>query len=299
MPNLVATICGKIAALDPIQGKRLKSNLGTYDYLYHLRAESFFRKYAAILAAQGKDLDYAIDCYLKMIADVDHETVGFLHTGKYSSSSFDEVNSRVYAQPGIMEYYMHGLILSQFLWKHHYLMFDYYISTLPQHVAGIHDCLEVGAGHGFYLAQTLETLRPDARMTVVDISETSIAMARAFAASDRIGFQLRDIFHFDSPKHYDFITLGEVLEHVEQPLDLLIKLKGLLSVNGILFFTTPTNAPAIDHLYLFRRVEEIRQLVKTAGFRILSERPIPSEDLPWEKADDRMIPILYGAFLTT
>src|ERR1700733_10479163 len=133
MKPTIDTICEQIASLNPIHGKRLKKNLPSFDERYHRLAEAFFERYAAILHREKKSLEYAIGCYLQMVADVNVETVEFQHTGKYSSSSFEEVNRRVYARPETMEYHMHGLILSQFLWKHHYLMFDYFITNLPRY----------------------------------------------------------------------------------------------------------------------------------------------------------------------
>jgi 2-polyprenyl-3-methyl-5-hydroxy-6-metoxy-1,4-benzoquinol methylase len=297
----IDTICEQIASLNPIHGKRLKKNLPSFDERYHRLAEAFFERYAAILHREKKSLEYAIGCYLQMVADVNIETVEFQHTGKYSSSSFEEVNRRVYARPETMEYYMHGLILSQFLWKHHYLMFDYFITNLPRYAGAVKNYLEVGVGHGFYLSRALEVLAPGTRLTAVDISKTSLAMAKAFVGDSPIDFRLQDIFTFGEGEGegegYDFITLGEVLEHVEDPLNLLSKLRQLLSDNGVLFFTTPANAPAIDHIYLFHNVEEIRELARSAGFRIESELALLSEDISWERAEKLRIAVLYGAFL--
>ncbi len=157
-----------------------------------------------------------------------------------------------------MEYYMHDERCPQFLWKHHYQMFDYFTTTLPQYADHIKSYLEVGVGHGFYLAKALEVLGDKATLTAVDISETSIELAKRFINDTRITYNLKNVFDFNNAEKYDFITLGEVLEHVEDPLSLLVKLNTLLSDNGVLFFTTPTNAPAIDHIYLFNNVEEIR-----------------------------------------
>src|SRR6185312_17119874 len=111
--------------------------------------------------------------------------------------------------------------------------------------------LEVGVGHGFYLSKALEILDNATAVTAVDISETSIEMAQNFVNDSRVAYKLKYIFDFNNDEKYDFITLGEVLEHMEDPLTLLLKLNELLSDDGTLFFTTPTNAPAIDHIYLF------------------------------------------------
>jgi len=250
-----------------------------------------------LLALENKTLDYSIDCYLHMVDDVNNETIEFLRTGKYTSSTFNEVNNRVYARPEIMEYYMHGLIMSQFLWRHHYQMFNYFIETLPKYTGQVKNYLEVGVGHGFYLSKALEILDNATAVTALDISETSIEMAQNFVNDSRVAHKLKNIFDFNNDEKYDFITLGEVLEHMEDPLTLLLKLNELLRDDGTLFFTTPTNAPAIDHIYLFNNIREIQGIVKAAGFRIDSEMSFLSKDVPPEKAEKHKITELYGAFL--
>ena len=290
-------ICKRIEVLNPIHSKKLKKNMEFFDDGYDELADAFFKKYLRIMQLENKTLDYAIDCYLQMLADVTSETVEFLRTGKYTSTTFAEVNSRVYASPGVMEYYMHGLLLSQFLFKHHYQTLTFFINTLPQYINTTKSYLEVGVGHGFYLSRALDILDDKTTFTVVDISETSLKFAKQLIADKRVEYNLKDIFEFDNGEKYDFITLGEVLEHVEDPLSLLLKLKSLLTDDGVLFFTTPTNAPAIDHIYLFNNVEEIRNIVRSAGFRVVSERSFLSEDVSVEKAEKYKVAVLYNAFL--
>ncbi|MDB5086951.1 MAG: Methyltransferase protein [Mucilaginibacter sp.] len=297
MEQAINYIYNKIEAVNPIHSKKLKKNIAFFDERYDELADAFFKKYLHILQLQNKTLDYAIDCYLQMIADVNSETIEFLRTGKYTSSTFDEVNNRVYARPETMEYYMHGLIMSQFLWRHHYQMLDYFINTLPGYLNKTKSYLEIGVGHGLYLSKALEILDDKTILTAVDISTTSITLAKSFINDDRIAYKLENIYDLDNGEKFDFITLGEVLEHVENPLQLLFKIHDLLSDDGVLFFTTPTNAPAIDHIYLFNNVSEIQALVKAAGFEIESEKSFLSEEVSPEKAEKFKIAILYGAFV--
>ncbi len=297
MKQYVNDIYQKIDVLNPLHGKKLKKNIGTFDDKYYEASDAFFEKYFDFLKKENKTLDYAVDCYLNMISDVSIETVEFVRTGKYTSSTFEEVNKRVYAKPETMEYYMHGLIMSQFLWKHHYEMYDYFVNELPAYKDRIKSYLEVGAGHGLTLSKALEILNPGTLFSVVDISETSIALAKNFVNDNRVSYNLRNVFEFKNEEKYDFITMGEVLEHVEDPLMLLKKLNEMLNDDGHVFFTTPTNAPAIDHISLFNNVDEIRDLVKAAGFEVVSERSLLSEDVSPQRAEKFKIAILYGAFL--
>jgi 2-polyprenyl-3-methyl-5-hydroxy-6-metoxy-1,4-benzoquinol methylase len=297
MKNFTNYILDKTEKLNPVHAKKLRSNIDNFDEEYYKIANEFFDKYLSFLMLENKNLDYAINCYLSMISDMNIEAVNFRRSGKYSSSTFEEVKERVYANPEIMEYYMHGLIMSQFLWKHHYDLFTYFMKSMPRYIENTKNYLEIGAGHGLYLSKALEVLKNDTSFTVVDISKTCIDMTKKFTNDNRITFNLIDVFDFYDDINFDFITMGEVLEHVERPLELLNKLHTLLDDNGTIFITTPTNAPAIDHIYLFNNIMEIQNLITSAGFRIESEMSFFSEDVSSEKAERLKVCILYGAFL--
>ena len=205
MSNFINDIYNKIEVLSPLHAKKLKKNIAEFDDLYYERANNFMIKYNKYLKTNNKTIDYAIDCYLKMIADVTTETIEFIYTDKYTSSTFDEVNKRVYANPETMEYYMHGLLLSQFLWKHHYQIYDYYINTLPKYADKVTNYLEIGAGHGLYLSKALEILDKNTVFSVVDISQTSIDLAKNFIEDSRINFNLSNIFDFKLYGKVEFV----------------------------------------------------------------------------------------------
>ena len=59
-----------------------------------------------------------------------------------------------------------------------------------------------------------------------------------------------------------------MLEHLDKPVEILKKLSDLLADNGVLWLTTPTNSPALDHVYLFRSKEDVTDLIKLSGFNV-------------------------------
>lgn len=290
-------IIEQIAVLNPLHGKRLKKNRKRADEAYCSRAQAFLLRYEELLKDEDRGIDYAIGCYLQMIADVTYESMQFKTTGEYTSTSFAEVNKRVYANPGVMEYYMHGLLLSQFLWPHHYDILLYFSSLVSKYKSGIGRYLEVGGGHGLYISEALSIVGDQAAFQMVDISRSSLDMAKRMVASEQVSYLHSDIFEFFPPVKYDFITMGEVMEHVENPLKLLAKLHSLLADDGRVLVTTPTNAPAIDHIYLFRNADEIRDVISQAGFRVCEERCIWSEDLPVEIMEQMKISMMYVGLL--
>ncbi len=291
-------IIEQIRIKDPLHSKRIQKNLKSFDDEFRERADEFLTKYEALLKNDSKTFDYAIDCYVKMLADFSFESIQFLKTGEYTSKSFEEVNQRVYANPDIMEYYMHGLLMSQFLWKQHYDILLWFNKIIGANCKNISNYLEVGGGHGLYISEALKLIGDQANYDLVDISESSLSIAKKMISNDIVTPIHTDVFEYFPSKKYDFITMGEVLEHVEEPVKLLQKLGDLLSDNGKLLITTPTNAPAIDHIYLFRNAEEIRNVISEAGFNIEEELCIFSEDVTPEIAERFKISMMYAGVLT-
>lgn len=95
--------------------------------------------------------------------------------------------------------------------------------------------LEAGCGVG---AQTVILARnnPDAIITSIDISETSLEEARRNVESEgirNVRFQQGDIFNLPfEPESFDHIFICFVLEHLPKPVEALVALKQLLKVGG-------------------------------------------------------------------
>lgn len=285
----------KIEMTDPLHGKKIAKDLGNLDNSFYQKADLFIKRIADYLEKKNQTIDYGIDCYFKMIADVRSETKHFVRTGAYSSKSFEEVNNRVYSNPAIMEYYMNGLLLSQFLWGHHYAILNYFIDTIAAFTGKIKYYLEMGGGHGLYISEAVRLLNSETKFDLIDISPTSIEASRSLISNDAVNYILSDIFEIKSKKKYDFITMGEVMEHVENPVALLKKLGELLHDDGHMFITTPTNAPAIDHIYLFKNAEEIRQVIKESGFEVIKESCFYAENVSKERAEKLKVAMMYAA----
>jgi 2-polyprenyl-3-methyl-5-hydroxy-6-metoxy-1,4-benzoquinol methylase len=291
-------VIDKIEKLDPLHHKKIVKDLEGFNDEFYQKADAFTDRVEQYLKKSDKTLDYGIDCYLRMIADVRIEGMYFARTGEYTSKSFEEANQRVYNNPDVMEYYMNALLLSQFLWGHHYTIYNYFIDNLPGYKNKIQYYLEMGGGHGLYISEAIRLLKAGTKFDLIDISPTSIEASRSLIANDSVNYILSDIFKIRAEKKYDFITMGEVLEHVEDPVALLAKLGELLKDDGSMFITTPTNAPAIDHIYLFKNADDIRQVIDKAGFKVAGEIGIYSEKVSKEKAEKYKVAMMYAAFIT-
>ena len=95
--------------------------------------------------------------------------------------------------------------------------------------------LEAGCGIG---AQTkiVAPKNRNAKFVAIDISSESLNQARKFADSNRIDnveFQKADLFELPfGDEYFDHIFLSFVLEHIQNPIQALSKLKKVLKKNG-------------------------------------------------------------------
>jgi ubiquinone/menaquinone biosynthesis C-methylase UbiE len=232
-----------------------------------------------------------------MISDMLDERLKFIRKGKYSNTSFEDVEKRIYGNPEIMTYHMHGLVLAQFLWFDQYERLLFFSKNLKKHHNNIQKYLEIGGGHGLYINEAISLIPETNQFDLVDISQSSLDLACGIINNDKISYFLKNIFDFPDDKKYDFITMGEVLEHVEDPLSLLQKIAKLLLKDGVCYITTPINAPMIDHIYLFNNEDEIRDLFKKANFEIIEEKIVISEKITEKQASKYKVPVMYAAFI--
>ena len=265
--------------------------------------QQFLEQYRPVLAELGLHETDLADAYVGMVTDTLNARLEYMRTGAYSCKDFAAAQAAVYQDRQRMTAYMLGLALSYFLWGHHFSILSYYretLRTMPPEAR----CLEIGSGHGLLAANLLER-RPDWKtLTILDISPASLAMTRSIltrlAPNERINdisFVCGDVFAAAGETRYDFITMGEVLEHVENPLALLVAVKRLLAPGGRFFVTTCVNSPAIDHIHQFHTVDEIRRLIGEAGLALDSEKVLPSLDKTLAYMEKNELDVSYAAVL--
>jgi len=265
--------------------------------------DSFLKTYKGFLIDWNITAEKLANSYLEMLRQMLFCRKEFITTGKYLTDNEAEAFSNTYDNEEIMTNYMLALALSQFIWKHHYLVFNFYKEIILS-IKSEHSILEVGSGHGLFLLELLKVTNKSKLIDVVDISKSSIKMTKHIIKSiseeymKNISFHTSDINDYKANKRYDFITMGEVIEHVNDPLKILKSLFDLLSDNGRLFITTCANCPTIDHVYHFNNTEEIKNLLNEAGFKIDVELIVPSEDKSEKYLEKFKVDIIYAAVLT-
>ena len=287
---------------NPLQKKKLKKFKEKTNEAYWVKAGDFADVYFPFFENEKISLNEVADSYLEMCRDMLQCQMYFVKQGKYPIPRSQDAVKNVYNNENKMSAYMVGLAVSQFLWSTHYEMFSFLVEKLKLNKAHIQSYLEIDPGHGIFLKNAVEILEDNARLVAVDISATSLKMTQSLLnyslkKKTNIDYLNLDFLTFDQTQKFDFITMGEVLEHVDFPEKMLQKISELLSDQGSAFVSTCVNCPAIDHVFHFHSIEEIREMFGANGLDLVDELILPVEDLPFEEIMRRKITINYCALL--
>jgi SAM-dependent methyltransferase len=179
-------------------------------------------------------------------------------------------------------------------------MYDFFIEQNKK-IDGVNSYLEIGPGHGLYLCEALKRF-PSAEFTAIDISPISAEIASSivnyFVPGSRCSFIIQDFRFFGKDRRrFDYVVMCEVIEHVDRPLEILQHAHDLLRSGGHLFITTCCNCPAIDHVYLYECIDEIRAQLKSAGFVIVRDLPLPVNDIHMTCWHNKKVEANYAALL--
>ena len=253
----------------PGHEKFIRSSLDSNDEGYMSRLEDVA---ADLLALTGDDLDRFAADYRWMCNLVMEEQLYFVRNEKYRRDTLDEVIRDVYANAPFMSRYVNGILLTQVLWRNHAQAMDIYRHKfLPGNCEGYRH-LEVGPGHGLFLVFAARDPRCGG-VTAWDVSRSSLESTREalrkMKVEGPVAMEESEICSVQpEAEQFDSIMCSEVLEHTERPHKALDNLFRALRPGGRLFLNIPVNSPAPDHIYLWRKPEEIRSMVVDQGFRI-------------------------------
>lgn len=289
-----------IFSKNPLQKKRISKYFADKaDDTFWSFCEELSRTLNNGLLSTDTDKQKAADAYIKMCKDFLSEQIKFKRSGEYSCLDASVANEEVYADPEVMRYYMVGLLISYMFWPNHYELFKFFDTYLPK--KEVANYLEVGVGHGLFTSTILKKY-PNIKPTIVDISETSINTAKEVLTSFNIDIENIDFVHQDYLKvefdeKFDFIIMGEVLEHVNDAPLFMKKTKELLKPGGTIYISTCANSPALDHVYRFHNVQEMRDILTDNGFNIIEDLALAAEDVPESDWERELVTINYCALI--
>lgn len=233
-----------------------------------------FEETLATLFPEDENLARAVEGYVQFSLDGLRLHKKFESDRRYIEKSYKDVASAVYGNREYMKLlYLPGILLSHFLWPHHYRQRQFFESAfLPdmrQQDASLF--FDVGIGTGYYSRITLASL-PGIQGRGFDVSPHSKAYTEwqleRFGIGKRYGVQLGDITTLIPPPKTRWLISVEVLEHLEDPLSFLKGLNAMLEHDGKAFVTAAINAPNEDHIYLYRNVGEVLDQLNAAGFHV-------------------------------
>ena len=294
-------IINLITEKNPLQKKRILNFLQKQNGDYWEFAENLSATLNHSFLNDDTKRLQAANAYNKMCMDFLREQIRFRKTGVYRIDDASYAVEQVYDDINVMRYYMIGLLISYLFWPNHYEFFRFFKSNLPLPTK-VNSYLEVGVGHGLFTSTILKSL-PNIKATLVDISETSIKTAKEIMKTFQVETEHIEFIHGDYLKTnfadlgFDFIIMGEVLEHVNNAPEFMLRTKSLLNQGGSIYISTCANSPALDHVYHFKSVNEIRNMISEHGFRIIKDLALPAENVPPERWEAELTTINYCALL--
>lgn len=296
--HLLTELVTEIIGINPLQRSFIESSLK--DVLDEEMAD--LGAYINYGLSQDLSLNYLAQCYDLIVKDTLREQLYFQRHKRYRYSTFAEVARSVYFDDAYMRKYMHGLALTSYLWPNHREMHRYFARSIPKTQAGYY--IEIGPGHGMYM---MTAMRQSSYSLYegIDLSPTSVDLTQALLGSGYFGlFKNYRVFEQDflhnhlAKNHYRAVVMGEVLEHVEAPEEFLRRVYDITTGDAFIFITTPINAPAIDHIFLFDSFESIESIVVEAGLSIRDKLLVPYPGQTLQDSLSQALPVNAALILS-
>lgn len=216
------------------------------------------------------------ESYARMCSELMKSQLKYEMSGRYEAQHFESVDTSVYQDTDRMQTYMLGLACSQFAWRHHFEIWQFYTDEFLPLLGNSGRALEIAPGHGLF-GLTLVGEKPAIRLTGVDIAPASVEISRRIAETEgglntvyRVANALDLPADFQSA--FDVVLCGELLEHLSAPRDLVQNIAQTLVPGGHAFITAALTAGAPDHIHEFVADDEVLDLVRAAGLHIIKTR---------------------------
>ncbi len=255
--------------------------------------EHFEREMTVMFGENWPRFDAAATGYGRFALDSMKLQKRFDKTRCYDNKTYAEASSEVYQNRAYMfDLYLPGILLSHFLWRHHYKQHVFFVEKFLPRVRALGGDLfyDVGVGTGFYSKEMLQATHA-MHGQGFDLSPFSLEFTgntlRAFGLMDRYKLNKRDIIADPVSPPAPFVLSIEVLEHLEDPQSFLDALARMLAPGGFGLISAALTAPNADHIYLYNEPGEVIGQMEKAGFKIVDfihdaayEPRKPSDSVP-------------------
>lgn len=233
-------------------------------------------------------IEQMAEAYLLFVRDTMEEQKFWVENGmsRYRYSTLEEVQDKVYFNESYMKKYMLGLQISGYIWKNHLQVHRWYQNIMKNFRGNLY--LEIGPGHGQYFVEAM-ACKNFRKYIAIDISPSSIELTEKYIecfGDKDAAYELwcSDFMNLQTSEKFDAVVLSEVLEHVEKPELMLEKIYEITADGADIYVNVPINAPEIDHIYLWKSIEEVEIMLKQAGFIVADFFAAPANGVSLERA---------------
>lgn len=281
--------------------------VSAYGETFFQRAEQRVAEIDHLVGDAPEKFDDAVRAYIKFCMEFIRKQAVFLKTGEYAFRDFDSMQEDLYDNDEAMEeFYLPALMFSFMFSPNYYEFYDFFqrefVPTLPQQ--GL--IAEVGCGHGVYLCQSLLSA-PRVAGVGIDVAPGALKVARRIMEFHGIGPERCELAVDDlrgglarTDGCADRVICCEVLEHFPEPPEAIGELKRIMAPDGRMMVSAAVRMESVDHLYVFRTYQEVAEMMRATGLRIVSERiaPLAKGDLRdaaerLRLANDPKVPVGY------
>ena len=291
-----------IGAKSVFQKKATEALIKHADSQYIEFAEDFVTRFNKAIG-DGENFEYMATAYLDYTKSIRVEEMYFVKENSYRFSDFSTVYDKVYSRNDYMMDYVVGLGMTQIFWPNHFAIVRFFMNHYLPLIKDFKTGAEIGVGHGLFHSELLRAA-PKMTTTMLDISQTSLNMTLNLISKTDLDPARAEPKLCDVQKEIpiqdaslDALLMGELIEHLGDGETFMSAIVKKMKAGGYCFFTTAANAPAEDHILLFRTTKEIRDLIDRTGWEIVDEYMGTLREMTIEEAEAGGHNINYAAIL--
>jgi 2-polyprenyl-3-methyl-5-hydroxy-6-metoxy-1,4-benzoquinol methylase len=307
LPTAFQKAVDEISKINIFQKKALKKVVENADRAFLDFAEDILNRLnraRQCLGGQDDNFAYLARAYVNYTKAIRAEEMYFAKHRNYRHSDYAKVYEEVYGRDDYMIDYIFGLGMTQVFWPNHRDIFLFFKKHFLPQVSKARIAAEVGVGHGLFHSD-LHRNSPELRSVMLDVSDSSLKGTQAMMQATGLDSERARAVKIDVQKEIplednslDVLLFGEIIEHLEKGKNVFAALSKKMKKEGLCFFTTAANAPAEDHILLFRNTDEIRQVIREAHWKIEEEHIGTLAGMSLEKAEAEGHNINYAARLS-
>lgn len=267
----------------------LEKKYGDY---YKTEADIVLRSIKAVCDGLSLDLEDEIGRYQAYVNGLIAMHKQYLKTFEYPAAN------PVFAAQGPCEgrmlRYNLALMFSIVFFIHRFEMYSYFREMFGKYAPKGGACLEIGTGAGLDAGYMSDSSVVD----TYDVNPCSKEYLDLLGAKENVRFHAEK-YDFGKSEKYDFISMVELLEHVDDPVSYLTGARGALKPNGRAFFTFAVRMPQEDHIFHYKNISEAKAQVAEAGLRVIEDFTAVSSMFPFDEsqrasmADNPRVPVNY------